>query len=59
MKDELRIYCRLEGFDEEYLRARFEADRRILRPEKKRKAESACAGRKCGSPESLEEPEEN
>lgn len=36
MKDELRMYCRLEGLSEEYLRARTKDDAKLARLEKKR-----------------------
>ncbi len=36
MKDELRVYCKLEGMNEEYLRALVKAERKSARLEKKR-----------------------
>jgi hypothetical protein len=57
MKDELYVYCKLEGFDEEYLRARLKADKRLLRQESKRVKMSERSGRECGGLECCEEPD--
>jgi hypothetical protein len=39
MKDELRIYCRLEGWNEEHLRARIKEDKKLRRRGKRSEAE--------------------
>jgi hypothetical protein len=57
MKDEMHVYCKLEGYNEEYLRARLKADKKLLKLEKKRNKEKARSGEKCEGLEEAEEPE--
>lgn len=47
MKDELHIYCRLEGINEEYLRAQRKEEKRLLRLEKKSVKNKKRSGREC------------
>ncbi len=56
MKDELHIYCRLERIDEVYLRACIEADKRLLKLEKRRRRSKEPSGRECRSLENSKEP---
>lgn len=57
MHDELHLYCKLEGFSEETLRARARAEDRLLRLEKRRKRSKKRRTEKCKGLEEAEEPE--
>lgn len=48
MKDELHVYCRLEGLDEVYLRAHYETEKKLLRLENKRLKRKKRSSRKSG-----------
>lgn len=44
MKDELHVFCRLEGISEEYLRARTKDDKKLLLLEKRRNKDKERPG---------------